>query len=255
MGNPSIGSYLTEEQASYAAEHFDGAPGIAAMKAKRWLLLQCPAWRDILGETAELDAVEHSGKLQVLLELIQAAQEKKDKLLVFSQWTGVLDVIQAMLESRVRVNPEEDDDNDAARWKHEVHFYRIQGRTQSAQRQKLVEAFNRPDSEAQLCLLSTKAAGMGINLTAANRVVIFDSSWNPSLLNYSIGPLKLPCRALGSGSWAKRAAQRHRCTVSLTAGTRHAPPYPAAQAPGHTPARLTPQPPVTCTLHSLQTTY
>jgi len=223
MGRPSVGSYLTEQQASYAASHLEGNPTIAAMKAKRWLNLQCPAWRRILGDTEELDAVEHSGKLTVLLELIQSAQEQKDKLLVFSQWTGVLDVIQAMLEAKVQVNPD-DDLAEAALWQQNRHFYRIQGETPSMKRQQMVEAFNQPESAVQLCLLSTKAAGMGINLTAANRVVIFDSSWNPSqdaqalCRTYRYGQTKpvFVYRLLAAGTMEEKIYQRAVMKLGLS---------------------------------------
>ena len=48
-----------------------------------------------------------------------------------------------------------------------------------AQRQAAIDRFNRPDSDTFAFLLSTKAGGQGINLTAADTVIIYDSDWNP----------------------------------------------------------------------------
>lgn len=66
-------------------------------------------------------------------------------------------------------------------WQHALDYFRMDGSTPVAVRKKMAELFN--DSEnlrARLFLISTKAGGLGINLCAANRVVIFDASWNPT---------------------------------------------------------------------------
>ena len=60
-------------------------------------------------------------------------------------------------------------------------FSRLDGHTKARDRQKLVKRFNDPtNSKVQCVLISTKAGSLGINLQAANRVVIVDGSWNPT---------------------------------------------------------------------------
>ena len=56
---------------------------------------------------------------------------------------------------------------------------RIDGQTKGNDRQEAIDAFSRPDSDYFVFLLSTRAGGLGINLTAADTVIIYDSDWNP----------------------------------------------------------------------------
>lgn len=81
------------------------------------------------------------------------------------------------------------------------------GSTKQAQRQKDMDEFNKPDSDVFIYILSTRAGGVGINLTTADTVIIFDPDFNPhqvcpSRLN---APLQLSDRTIGPSSHCKVA--------------------------------------------------
>ena len=85
-----------------------------------------------------------------------------NKVLVFSRSTKLLDIIQQTLAA------------------HGFRLLRLDGRTATKERQQLCKAFNE-DPHIFVFLISTRAGGVGLNLTAANKVVIFDPDWNPCL--------------------------------------------------------------------------
>jgi len=58
-------------------------------------------------------------------------------------------------------------------------YEKLDGSVKSKDRQTSIDRFNNPEMKRDVFLLSTKAGGIGINLTAANIVIIFDSDWNP----------------------------------------------------------------------------
>jgi chromodomain-helicase-DNA-binding protein 7 len=58
-------------------------------------------------------------------------------------------------------------------------YEKIDGTIKSKERQNAIDRFNNPEKKRDVFLLSTKAGGLGINLTSANIVIIFDSDWNP----------------------------------------------------------------------------
>ena len=103
-----------------------------------------------------------SGKLLALYKLLGAFTSKLEKTLVFSQSTQTLDILEAFIRSKG--------------WSYE----RLDGSTQESHRQLSVDKFNR-DAGILVFLISTKAGGLGLNLTSASKVVIFDCNWNPSL--------------------------------------------------------------------------
>lgn len=141
-------------------------------------------WMEMVPE-AELDNLAISGKLTLLFSILAECEEIGDKLLVFSQSIFSLDVIEHFL-SLVDANEQSDEKNPllqgfSGSWALGLDYFRLDGSTTIENRNIACKAFNREDNpRARLFLISTRAGGLGINLVAANRVVIFDASWNPS---------------------------------------------------------------------------
>ncbi|CAN0438378.1 unnamed protein product, partial [Ectocarpus sp. 12 AP-2014] len=137
----------------------------------------------------------------VLLEIIAASISMGDKVLVFSQRRPVLDFVERVLMTKgwggfvetpapalpawhrsFMGGPAETAAAGAwGPWENGRQYFRIDGETPSKKRQQLISRFNDPDRKSTgVFLLSTKAGNMGINLVAANRVVLMDTSWNPA---------------------------------------------------------------------------
>jgi SNF2 family DNA or RNA helicase len=102
-----------------------------------------------------------SGKLEQLMELAQEALGSGRRMLIFSQFTGMLAVIRREL-SRLGISA----------------FY-LDGSTPSAERMEMSRRFN--EGEHQLFLISLKAGGTGLNLTGADTVILYDLWWNPAV--------------------------------------------------------------------------
>lgn len=101
-----------------------------------------------------------SGKVIALLKLLKQYRENGDRALVFSQFTSVMDILGWVFDD------------------HDINFMRMDGSTPIAERQSLMDVFY-ADESIQLFMISTKSGGAGINLACANKVIIFDSSFNP----------------------------------------------------------------------------
>ncbi|XP_065095498.1 transcriptional regulator ATRX homolog [Ochlerotatus camptorhynchus] len=143
-------------------------------------------WMSMVPEE-ELDNLEHSGKLQVLFEILKECEAIGDKLLVFSQSLYALDVIEhflALVDENTQKDEDERDtelDKYQGSWTQGLDYFRLDGSTAIENRNSACKIFNdESNHRARLFLISTRAGGLGINLVAANRVVIFDVSWNPS---------------------------------------------------------------------------
>lgn len=101
-----------------------------------------------------------SGKIRKLLELLKQYQENGDRVLVFSKFSRIIELLQEVL-ARQGID-------------HRV----LMGNTNVSERQTLIDEFNQ-DTSIPAFLLTTGAGGTGINLTSANKVIIFDQSDNP----------------------------------------------------------------------------
>ncbi|KAJ7978158.1 Protein CHROMATIN REMODELING [Quillaja saponaria] len=131
-------------------------------------------WNDLLHEN-NYKEVDYSGKMVLLLDILTMSANLGDKVLVFSQSIPTLDIIELYLSRLPRHGKR------GKFWKKGKDWYRLDGRTESSERQRLVERFNEPLNRRVKCtLISTRAGSLGINLHAANRVVIVDGSWNPT---------------------------------------------------------------------------
>lgn len=108
-----------------------------------------------------------SGKLKVVSSLIPLWCEEKRKILIFCQTRQMLNIIQSLLEALNRENA------------HQYPFMRMDGTTPVSQRQRLVDTFN-TSPDVSVFLLTTRVGGLGVNLTSASRVIIYDPDWNPS---------------------------------------------------------------------------
>ncbi|KAL9420219.1 hypothetical protein AB3S75_037908 [Citrus x aurantiifolia] len=131
-------------------------------------------WNDLLHEHTYKE-LDYSGKMVLLLDILTMCSNMGDKSLVFSQSIPTLDLIEFYLSKLPRPGKQ------GKLWKKGKDWYRLDGRTESSERQKLVERFNEPLNKRVKCtLISTRAGSLGINLHSANRVIMVDGSWNPT---------------------------------------------------------------------------
>ncbi|TLS50811.1 DEAD/DEAH box helicase [Paenibacillus antri] len=102
-----------------------------------------------------------SGKFESLLDLLEEGRGAGKRMLVFSQFTGMLELIGRELGRQG------------------VPYFYLDGDTPAAERVELCDRFN--DGERSLFLISLKAGGTGLNLTGADTVILYDLWWNPAV--------------------------------------------------------------------------
>lgn len=112
---------------------------------------------DPLGE----HLVENCGKLFMVDKLLKKLKERGSRVLIFTQMTRVLDILEDFLVMRG------------------YKYCRIDGNTDYDMRESSIAAFNAPNSEKFCFILSTRAGGLGINLQTADTCILYDSDWNP----------------------------------------------------------------------------
>lgn len=122
---------------------------------------------EVLNEGLNTDTQRHEmmvkccGKMVLIDKLLPRLKLGGHKVLIFSQMVRVLDIIEDYL-------------------RYCGHLYeRLDGNIRGNDRQAAVDRFVKPEYKRFVMLLSTKAGGLGLNLTAADTVIIFDSDWNP----------------------------------------------------------------------------
>ncbi|CAK7894067.1 DNA repair and recombination protein Rad26p [[Candida] anglica] len=114
-----------------------------------------------------------SGKMQVLKSLLQLWQRQGHRTLLFCQTRQMLDILQKFVGNLQPVN------DDGEECEGQFQYLRMDGSTAIHKRQELVDTFN-GDLRFDVFLLTTKVGGLGVNLTGADRVIIYDPDWNPS---------------------------------------------------------------------------
>ncbi|XP_033829135.1 DNA excision repair protein ERCC-6-like 2 [Periophthalmus magnuspinnatus] len=103
----------------------------------------------------------YSGKMKVLQKLLHHYRQQKDKVLLFSLSTKLLDVLESYCMAEG------------------LDYSRLDGNTKSKERVQIVKEFN-GSSHINICLISTMAGGLGLNFVGANVVILFDPTWNPA---------------------------------------------------------------------------
>mmetsp|Transcript_36444 Transcript_36444/g.76804 ORF Transcript_36444/g.76804 Transcript_36444/m.76804 type:complete len:1371 (-) Transcript_36444:194-4306(-) len=124
------------------------------------------AFDDASSSSSDEDFYDHeqladrSGKLQVLSKILPLWHKQGHKVIIFTQWRKMLNVIEQFTNQKG--------------WK----YARLDGNTSVASRQTLVDKFN-TDASYFCILMTTKTGGVGLNITGANRVLLYDPDWNP----------------------------------------------------------------------------
>lgn len=113
--------------------------------------------------TTDQHLVFNCGKLVVLDKLLPKLQEQGSRVLIFSQMTRMLDILE-----------------DYCMWK-QYSYCRLDGQTPHEDRNRQIAEYNEENSSKFIFMLSTRAGGLGINLATADVVIIFDSDWNPQM--------------------------------------------------------------------------
>lgn len=149
----------------------------------------------------------NSGKLKVLMALLERIRNGTDgeKVVVVSNYTQTLDIIESIMRSA------------------DMKICRLDGSTQSKQRDSIVTSFNK-DSSIFAFLLSAKSGGVGLNLIGASRLILFDNDWNPSVDLQAMSRIhrdgqKRPCyiyRLITTGCIDEKILQRQLVKHSLS---------------------------------------
>ena len=118
---------------------------------------------DELEEDELTSLVNASAKMKLLDRLLDKLQAKNHRVVIFSQFVGMLDILERYLRLK------------------ELRYARLDGGTSRVRRSLDIRVFNAKDSKVFAYLMSTRAGGLGINLQTADTVILYDSDWNPQV--------------------------------------------------------------------------
>eukprot|EP00094_Tigriopus_californicus_P007060 TCALIF_06798-PA protein Name:"Similar to Ino80 Putative DNA helicase Ino80 (Drosophila melanogaster)" AED:0.17 eAED:0.18 QI:0/0/0/0.75/1/0.87/8/0/1427 len=152
FGSPELRLHWERSRREYF--HPVSVGGIQALKPSR-------GWSNIIIPDKQT-LVTDSGKLHVLDGLLTRLKEEGHRVLIYSQMTRMIDLLEEYMVHR----------------KHT--FMRLDGSSKISERRDMVADFQQR-SDIFVFLLSTRAGGLGINLTAADTVIFYDSDWNPTV--------------------------------------------------------------------------
>ncbi|KAH8233259.1 chromatin-remodeling complex ATPase chain Iswi [Drosophila bipectinata] len=113
--------------------------------------------------TTDTHLIYNSGKMAILDKLLPKLQEQGSRVLIFSQMTRMLDILE-----------------DYCHWRG-YNYCRLDGQTPHEDRNRQIQEYNMDNSAKFIFMLSTRAGGLGINLATADVVIIYDSDWNPQM--------------------------------------------------------------------------
>jgi SWI/SNF-related matrix-associated actin-dependent regulator of chromatin subfamily A member 5 len=111
--------------------------------------------------TTDEHMIENCGKLNILDKLLPKLKEQGSRVLIFTQMTRILDILEDYC------------------WFRKHSYCRIDGQTPHEERDTQIQEYNAENSEKFIFMLSTRAGGLGINLYTADIVILYDSDWNP----------------------------------------------------------------------------
>lgn len=123
-----------------------------------------PYTRGVIGSefyTFDENLVKCCGKFLLLDNILPKLKATGHRVLIFNQMTKLMNILEEYFNLR------------------EYKFLRLDGNTSAEDRRASLLAYNAPNSEYFIFMLSTKAGGLGLNLQSADTVILFDSDWNP----------------------------------------------------------------------------
>ena len=140
----------------------------AELKDEMCLVQPVAEFGDTADQDQDIDFDTSSSKIEVLLSILKASHRKEGtKLILFSQWTSFLDIVQKQLDE------------------HGYHYTRIDGKMPAARRDEALRALE-SDPECTIMLASLGVCAVGLNLVAANQVVLMDSWWAPAIEDQAV---------------------------------------------------------------------
>ncbi len=156
---------LYDANAHRLQEMLSGKSSEELQKEQLQILAELTKLRQICCDPSLIYEDYQSGacKVDMCMELVKEAVEGKHKVLIFSQFTSLFPILEERLKQE------------------QIAFYELTGRTPKEKRQQMTEAFD--TDEVPVFLISLKAGGTGLNLTAASIVIHFDPWWNLAAQN------------------------------------------------------------------------